>query len=287
MKLFNALPILIIVAGLSGCASTEEINAGFRRIDRLWESEYKNIDTTVLSRNVNLSIEEARQAVISSFSDMGMKVTGDAYQGNIISSINKAPTPLSIDEWKKVAAYENPRVKKTGGWMFYMSDDPSEYQVTSSAKIYNDGTNTSILLGFRLDMPSYEKYGIIPSKSIPPMAAEIGSSKFWRHFNEHAKNVVIIKENVFRKNGTTPSISSDTANVVVSKKNANYTKYSYGVFSYEAEKFAISEGCITNDDARPYATLINKSEKIEHFQVSCRDMIMKIDCDGIRCRKVK
>lgn len=287
MRMFAILVLALIIIGLSGCASVEEINAGFRRIDRLWEGEYKKIDPALFSRKTNIGIDEARMRVIDTFSDMGMKITASKSSSNIISSVNSAPVPLSLDEWKEVIAYENPRVKEIGGWMFEMRDDTSLYQVTSSARLDEDGVFTIISLGFRLDIPAYETYGIISSKAVPPMAIQKGASRFWRHFDDRTKGEkgkYLVKDNTLSSKHI-PDIKSDINTMPPSAKPESipYGGYSYGKYSYEAEKMAIANGCVTSNGQRPAAVLSNESQVPEIFNIFCRGGVMKIKCHGIGC----
>jgi len=87
-----------------------------------------------------------------------------------------------------VVREENERVKRLGGWMFYMSEDPTGYILTAKAKVSDlrDG-RTLVVLSYSLDMPKYREWGIIAAQYAPPTAVRIGSVKFWDRIAKRMK----------------------------------------------------------------------------------------------------
>jgi hypothetical protein len=138
---------------------------------------------------VDASYEIVYTQVKKTFLDLGMPIQKSDVNKGIIVAENEAPHPLTREEWEQVVKVENPRVKELGGWMFSLSDKPDGYIVIVIAVLKSIGEKTFVLLDYELDMPRYREMGISPSRHAPPLAVQLGSSKFWSRLQLNLKNV--------------------------------------------------------------------------------------------------
>lgn len=178
MRIFKNLVLLSFIF-IQGCISIPEMNAKFREIDRVWLVDYQKDEVPYRKRIFDVKYQELFDLVKQTAIDLGYAVTSANLNSGLISAEANAPTPLSMDEWKKVVDLENPRVKEIGGWMFYMADDPSDYIIFARAALAKTKNNIVITLDYELDMPEYRELGLTPSRVAPPSAVKIGSMKFW------------------------------------------------------------------------------------------------------------
>jgi len=178
MRIFKNLVLLSFIF-IQGCISIPEMNAKFREIDRVWLVDYQKDEVSYRKRIFDVKYQELFDLVKQTAIDLGYAVTSANLNSGLISAEANAPTPLSMDEWKKVADLENPRVKEIGGWMFYMADDPSDYIIFARAALAKTKNNIVITLDYELDMPEYRELGLTPSRVAPPSSVKIGSMKFW------------------------------------------------------------------------------------------------------------
>jgi len=180
MRLLLATARIFLAAFvLTGCVSLPEIDAGFRRIDRVWQLEYQQTEDEFRYRVVDGDYLAVFGAVRKTFIDIGMPVQSALVDKGLMIAENTAPAPLTLEEWKKVAESEGPRLKQIGGWMFAISDNPTEYVVTVRATLRPVGGKTFVRLDYELEAPQIRAMGVTPSKHAPPLAVQIGSLKFW------------------------------------------------------------------------------------------------------------
>ena len=147
---------LIIV----GCVSFREVNEGFRRIVHTWQLEYKKEEDSFRYRVIDAPYNAVFPHIKNTVLDLEIPVQRVDVIERITIAENETPHPLTRDEWENVRVKENPRVKRLGGWMFYLAKDPKGYFVTMSAGVRPVGNKTNVLLKYELDMPKYEELGI-------------------------------------------------------------------------------------------------------------------------------
>jgi len=177
--LYLILPVL-----LAGCVSVAQVNAGFRRIDYAWELDYQKNEDKYRARVIDASYKDVYRAISQTFIDLNLPITDSSPTTGRVIARNAAPAPLSIEEWKKVKAEEEPRMKELGGWFFIMKDDPKEYFIKISAIVKPLSNNkTLVVLDYELDAPALVRQGIVPSRRAPPAAVMFGSIKFWAGLN--------------------------------------------------------------------------------------------------------
>ena len=180
MKVIIAFALFI---ALSGCVSINDINESFRRVDRAWLLEYQRTETAYRVRVINGNFEQVFSAVKETFLALNMPFRWISVEEGEINSTNDAPTPLTNDEWLKVVNSERDNIKKIGGWYMVMRDDPKGYSVIIKAKIKSIGGSVIVSMDYELDNLEYRKMGIQPSKTAPPLAVQLASSKFWNELN--------------------------------------------------------------------------------------------------------
>jgi hypothetical protein len=176
--------LMACLFSMCGCASMQDINEGFRRVDRMWLAEYQKTEDLYRYRIVDAEYCIVFPLVKRVFNDLGAAVQSSSLEDGIISGTCDAPTPLSKEEWKRVVDAENDRVKEVGGWMFYLPVDPKGYIVKGQATVKPMGSKTYILLDYRLDMPKFKSMGFQPSQYAPSLAVQLAAMKFWERLGE-------------------------------------------------------------------------------------------------------
>ena len=176
---------------LIGCVTVPEVNDAFRRIERLWLLEYQKTEDDYRHRVIEAPYETVYEQTKKTFLDLGFPVTSQDFEKGIIIGKANAPTPLSLEEWKKIAEFEGPRVKEHGGWFMKIKDNPDQYIITGKAALKRVGSKTFVLLDYELTMPEYERNGMLPTKVAPPMAVQLGSIKFWLRIEERLEELGI------------------------------------------------------------------------------------------------
>lgn len=183
---FSSLPFALVLAG---CATTADINDGFRKIDRVWQLEYQQTEDEYRFRVIEADYAVALLATRKAFLDLGMPIQATSVQEGVIIAENTAPTPLSREEWREVARVENPRLKAVSGLGFQLADDPSDYVVTVKATVRPLNGKTMIVLDYRLDAPKYRSYGFEPAQHAPATAVQLASVKFWSQLSKRLGEV--------------------------------------------------------------------------------------------------
>jgi hypothetical protein len=155
----------------------------------VWQLEYQKTEEDFRFRVVDAEFDVTYDAVRKTFLDLGLPIQKSSIESGAIIAENEAPAPLTADEWKEVARIENPRVKELGGWYFYLPDDPKGYVVTVRASLRRLPQKTFVLLDYELDSPKYRALGYTPSRAAPPLAVQLGSTKFWSHLEKRLSEV--------------------------------------------------------------------------------------------------
>jgi hypothetical protein len=188
LPLFRFRQILIflaMLAALSGCVSVTDVNEAIQRVDRVWFAEYSNSADKNRQRVVDAPYDLTMEAVQRVFADFEMSVVADSLVTGDVVSESDAPKPLSVNEWREIAAEENIRVQEVGAWYLQVSEDPKGYVVQLQAKVRSiDARRTAVILEYNLDNPGYRSMGVTPSKYAPPKAVEVATRKFWRRLGE-------------------------------------------------------------------------------------------------------
>ena len=178
--LLVALPIC-----LSGCVSIPEINAGFRRIDMVWDLDYQKTEDDYRVRVIEAPYPIAYEALKKTFLDLNMPLIKQSIGDGVMVVRNAAPTPLTLEEWKEVKRIEEPRMKEVGGWFFVLKDDPKSYFVTVAAAMKPlDAGKTLVVMDYELDAPELRAMGVQPSRRAPPSAVRFASLKLWIGLNK-------------------------------------------------------------------------------------------------------
>ena len=176
MQRITNIGLLIAVLILfAGCVTVSKINEGFRRVDRMWQLEYQESEDAFRYRVVDGDYATVFHHVRKTFIDLGMPVQSQSFDKGIIVAQAEAPTPLTQEEWKKVAEVENPRLKKEG----LILRQAKGYIVTWAANMRPMHGKTFILLEYKLDNPKYRERGIVANQYAPPLAVQLGTTKFW------------------------------------------------------------------------------------------------------------
>ncbi|MFM8331790.1 MAG: hypothetical protein ACKN9T_08885 [Candidatus Methylumidiphilus sp.] len=89
-----------------------------------------------------------------------------------------------------------------------------------------------------------------------------------------------IRQNEYPLSGLTPDtekkLSSSHATQEFSSKPA-------GAMAFEAESTAIKLGCTGNNGGRPVSSLLGVETNMEHYQISCSQGVLYIQCESGRC----
>jgi hypothetical protein len=181
-RIFTCLIISIFY--LCGCVSVQDVNEGFRRIDRMWLADYQKTEDAYRYRVVDADYPIVFPLVKRVFNDLGAAVQSSSLEDGTIYGACDAPTPLTKEEWKRVVDAERDKVKEAGGWMFDLRDDPRGYIVKGQATLRTMGSKTFILLDYRLDMPKYKSMGFQPSQYAPSLAVQLATTKFWNRLGD-------------------------------------------------------------------------------------------------------
>lgn len=191
MKLTHIIIPVISFILLSGCVTTASLNQGFRKIDRVWALEYQKTEDLYRYRVVDAPYEIVYQQVKKTFLDLSMPLVKKDFDNGLLIAENEAPNPLTKEEWLQVREIENPRTKETGGWMFTLPTDPSDYIITVAASLTEVNNKTFILIDYKMSNPKYTDMGLEPSEYAPPLAVQLGSVHFWDTLQGNLKNTAI------------------------------------------------------------------------------------------------
>ena len=183
------LLLLLSTFLLSSCVTIPELNQKFAALDRVWLLDYQKDEEKYRFRVVDAPYIQTYAQVQKTFNDLNLPVVNKNYDKGEIYAEANAPTPLSQEEWLRVREVESPRVKKVGGWIMSLAEDPSDYILTVRATLKPVGKQTIIAIDYTLNMPEYVAMGLTPSKVAPPEAVRIGSNKFWDKLNSNLAKV--------------------------------------------------------------------------------------------------
>jgi len=180
------LALMVMVSfSLTSCVDKAAINADFKRMDQMWDSENRQASSDSKHILKSTSKEDAVRLVKKTFVDLGMTVVNSSVQSGYVLSKSEAPIPLSEEEWEAVREIENPKLAKTFGWMIRIESDPSAHFVVVKATIVELNTDCQIELDASMEMPVYVSMGLVPFKEIPPHALKIATDKIWTQLDEN------------------------------------------------------------------------------------------------------
>lgn len=174
----------VLVFVLTGCVTVPDVNEGFQRVDRMWLADYQKTEDAFRYRVVDAEYPIVFPLVKRVFNDMGVAVQNYSLEEGIISGVCDSTALFTKEEWDKVVAVEQERVKEVGGWFFYMPAKPTGYVITAFAVIKPVDHNTFVLLDYKLDMPKYKRLGFQPGEHAPPLAVQLVTMKFWNRLGE-------------------------------------------------------------------------------------------------------
>lgn len=178
--------ILLFTLFLSGCITINDINENFKKADTAWLLENQKLPEHQLKRTVNAPYEKVFSALKETFFALNMPISKQSIDKGFILSKNKAPNPLSPEQWAEVRGIENPKLSDIS-WMLTIAEEPEDQFVIIKASIKGDGNQSTISLDYYLEAPKLEDMGLIPMNQAPPHAVKIMTEMFWNKFNQKLK----------------------------------------------------------------------------------------------------
>jgi hypothetical protein len=175
---------LALVITLSGCVSIESMNADLDRIDQAWDIENK---AAIAQRShiVNADYATAFKVAEKTVADFNMPIVKSSPDKGFIVTKNEAPTPLTPEQWQQVVTIETPKMKKVGGWMYTIPEDPKGQFVNGKIALEAIGTQTKVSIDYYINVPEYEDMGLKTPKNVAPLAEKLACESFWKQFDKN------------------------------------------------------------------------------------------------------
>ncbi|MCW9035639.1 MAG: hypothetical protein OQK35_03975 [Alphaproteobacteria bacterium] len=180
MKVFTLVVIPFLVV-LGGCVTQPQNNIDI--LNTNWGNENRKIISELGTRYYKLSKKKAHSAMLIALSNLGLIIEQQDSDSGFIIAKGNSPSPLSDDEWKRVAELETPYMKSVLGPTAHFKSGTSDAIFNSITMGRKDDVQMN--LRYRTKFTG-TTYGLVVGTQGPPEYLRISIRKIWNEFEKTA-----------------------------------------------------------------------------------------------------
>ena len=184
--------LILLVLGLAGCASQQDISAAISAVNKAFQADYEAMLVDKGVRTYKVRPQDAFVALHAAFAKLGMHIADQDPEIGTLSAVAPAPRPLDTSEWRQAAMVDLPRMRQIArphvGLMAEMiSFEPEGLEIVINAtQLYVDG-GTEISLTARMHETAPPRSNMPRREYPPPTAANLALDKVWRQFEQELR----------------------------------------------------------------------------------------------------
>jgi hypothetical protein len=195
VRVFRALgifsAILVLVAGCT--IDNETARNAINAVNKAFGAEYEVILAEKGTRTFKVKRAEAYDAIRVSLARLGMTVEAQDPALGFVSVYAPAPRPLSMEEWRRVADADLPRLREIvspyvgalPAAFIQFEPEGLDIVITGTANEVAAGTAVSFTARMRETAPP--RSGLPRREYLPPTAVRMGLDKMWNELEREFK----------------------------------------------------------------------------------------------------
>lgn len=176
------------LALLSGCASDQQRIDAIVAVNLEFRAQYEAILSVKGTRGYALRRDDAFNAISNALTDLGMRPESVDQSLGFMSFFASAPTPLSEEDWRTMAAADLPKLREIARQYMgfpaeFIQFDTEGLQIVINATIL-DNPAGGVLMSLTMRMRQIEppRSGMPRRDYPPPTGMRIGLDKVWTQF---------------------------------------------------------------------------------------------------------
>jgi len=177
------------LALLSGCATDQQRIEAITAVNQEFRLQYEGALSSKGTRGYALRRDDAFNAMSSALADLGMQPESVDPSLGFMSFYAPAPTPLSREDWRNVAAADLPRLREIarehmGFSADFLQIDPEGLEIVINATVLDSPDGAALIsLTMRTRQPGPPS-GDMPRRDYPPPTAmRMALDKVWVQFD--------------------------------------------------------------------------------------------------------
>jgi len=182
--------LLAVALWIGGCASKEEIRGAINAVNTDFRVDYEKLIKARGTRAFEAPRAQAFAAMERALTRLGMAIESKDAAAGYLRASAPAPRPLSLAEWKRATAVDQPRLQEIVrrhagliGW--FVSFEPEGLDVVLHVTLRQRTPSVvAVSVTMRLKETAPPKSGIPRREYPPPTAFRVGLEKFWRAFEQ-------------------------------------------------------------------------------------------------------
>ena len=178
-------------SGTLNPAALTEIDDALRKIERVYQLEYQRTEDEYRYRVIDAPPSVTFSALRRSFLELGLAIKIDDINIGSIAGEAAAPTPLTPEEWLRIAKHESPRLANLSKGMLAFSDNPDHYTIIFKATLRPMNGKTLVLFDYYLDSPKMRRMGLTPLKYAPALAIHLACEKLWANLTKQLRDAKV------------------------------------------------------------------------------------------------
>lgn len=176
----------------AGCASEEGIREAMTDINREFQAQYERILAEQGVRAYKIRRTEAFVALHAAMSRLGMRIDSHDPELGFLNVHAPAPRPLSVEEWRKAAQADLPRMQEiasrhVGPASSLITFEPEGLDIVITATTVEASAGTEVSLTMRLRETAPPRSGMPRREYPPPTGLRIGLDKIWAQFESELR----------------------------------------------------------------------------------------------------
>ena len=188
----SALVATVAALLASGCVTQQERVDATHAVNAAFQADYERIIAGRGIRSYPVKRTEAFVALHAALSRLGMRVETQDPTIGYLNVYAPAPTPLSAEEWRRVAEADLPKIRAlarphVGMAAEFINFEPQGLMVVINATTLDIPAGTEVSLTMRMREVAPPQSGM-PRREYPPPTAVIhGLDKIWSQFEQELR----------------------------------------------------------------------------------------------------
>ena len=172
--------------------SLEDVGRALAELNAAFKGEYERILAERGTRKVQVSRDEAFDALLGGLTRLGMIVENRDAQAGILTVAAPAPRPLSSDEWRRTVETDGPMMgailcRRLGAYCKQIRFEPDDYVIVINATILSIAKNASEV-SLTTRMREIQPRPGVPRRDYPPpTGVRMALDKIWAQFEQQLK----------------------------------------------------------------------------------------------------
>ena len=173
-----------LLAAAEGCVTPERAKPAIEEVNQEFKTQYERILAEKGTRLFSVKPATAFLGTRSAIFGLGMRLESQDPDLGYLSFAAPAPTPLNLDEWKRVAQADLPLMqgiaaRHIGLPAYLITFEPEGLEIVINATVLPAAAGSEISLTMRMRQVKPPPSGMPRREYAPPTGVHMGLDKIW------------------------------------------------------------------------------------------------------------